>query len=358
MNIGIIGLPSSGKTTIFNALTHGQAETGTYHAGTFSVNMGAVNVPDLRVDKLSAMYKPRKTVYAQVQFKDVAGIEGGSSKGSSLGGRLLNELGANDALLHVVRAFTNLAVPHPNGSVNPRRDYEAMETELILSDMAVIEKRLERLQKERTRSEQPLELPLMQRLIAHLEAQKPLRSIDLTAEEERLLRSYSLLSLKPMVIVLNVNDDADANANEADQQLAALLGREILLQLRGKLEMELAQMDAADAAMFLEEFGLSEPGLDRVIRAGYDLLGVQSFFTVGEDEVRAWTVRRGAPAVEAAGVIHSDLAKGFIRAEVVSYQDLITTGSIPEARRVGKFRLEGRDYIVKDGDILHVRFNL
>lgn len=196
----------------------------------------------------------------------------------------------------------------------------------------------------------------MQRLIAHLEAQKPLRSIDLTAEEERLLRSYSLLSLKPMVIVLNVNDDADAN--EAEQQLAALLGREILLQLRGKLEMELAQMDTADAAMFLEEFGLSEPGLDRVIRAGYDLLGVQSFFTVGEDEVRAWTVRRGAPAVEAAGVIHSDLAKGFIRAEVVSYQDLITTGSIPEARRVGKFRLEGRDYIVKDGDILHVRFNL
>ena len=234
--------------------------------------------------------------------------------------------------------------------------YEAMETELILSDMAVIEKRLERLQKERTRSEQPLELPLMQRLIAHLEAQKPLRSIDLTAEEERLLRSYSLLSLKPMVIVLNVNDDADAN--EAEQQLGALLGREILLQLRGKLEMELAQMDTADAAMFLEEFGLSEPGLDRVIRAGYDLLGVQSFFTVGEDEVRAWTVRRGAPAVEAAGVIHSDLAKGFIRAEVVSYQDLITTGSIPEARRVGKFRLEGRDYIVKDGDILHVRFNL
>ncbi len=356
MNIGIIGLPSSGKTTIFNALTRGQAETGTYHAGTFSVNMGAVSVPDERVDRLSAMYKPRKTIYAQVQFKDVAGIEGGSSKGSSLSGRLLNELGGNDALLHVVRGFTNLSVPHPNGSINPRRDYDALETELILSDMAVIEKRLERLRKERTRSEQPLELPLMERLYAHLEDQKPLRSADLTNEEEKLLRSYSLLSLKPMVVVLNVNDDADAS--EAEQQLAAHLSKAILLQLRGKLEMELAQMEAADAAVFLEEFGLSEPGLERVIRASYDLLGVQSFFTVGEDEVRAWTVRRGAAAVEAAGVIHSDLAKGFIRAEVVSYQDLTATGSIPEARRVGKFRLEGRDYIVKDGDILHVRFNL
>ena len=356
MNIGIIGLPSSGKTTVFNALTRGQAETGTYHAGTFSVNMGAVSVPDVRVDTLSAMYKPRKTIYAQVQFKDVAGIEGGSSKGSSLSGRLLNELSGNDALLHVVRAFTNLSVPHPNGSINPRRDYDAMETELILSDMAVIEKRLERLRKERTRSEQPLELPLMERLYAHLEDQKPLRSADLTNEEEKLLRSYSLLSLKPMVVVLNVNDDADAS--EAEQQLAAHLSKAILLQLRGKLEMELAQMEAADAAVFLEEFGLSEPGLERVIRASYDLLGVQSFFTVGEDEVRAWTVRRGAAAVEAAGVIHSDLAKGFIRAEVVSYQDLTATGSIPEARRVGKFRLEGRDYIVKDGDILHVRFNL
>lgn len=356
MNIGIIGLPSSGKTTIFNALTRGQAETGTYHAGTFSVNMGAVSVPDERVDRLSAMYKPRKTIYAQVQFKDVAGIEGGSSKGSSLSGRLLNELGGNDALLHVVRGFTNLSVPHPNGSINPRRDYDALETELILSDMAVIEKRLERLRKERTRSEQPLELPLMERLYAHLEDQKPLRSADLTNEEEKLLRSYSLLSLKPMVVVLNVNDDA--NASEAEQQLAEHLGKAILLQLRGKLEMELAQMEAADAAVFLEEFGLSEPGLERVIRASYDLLGVQSFFTVGEDEVRAWTVRRGAAAVEAAGVIHSDLAKGFIRAEVVSYQDLTATGSIPEARRVGKFRLEGRDYIVKDGDILHVRFNL
>ena len=171
MNIGIIGLPSSGKTTIFNALTRGQAETGTYHAGTFSVNMGAVSVPDERVDRLSAMYKPRKTIYAQVQFKDVAGIEGGSSKGSSLSGRLLNELGGNDALLHVVRGFTNLSVPHPNGSINPRRDYDALETELILSDMAVIEKRLERLRKERTRSEQPLELPLMERLYAHLEDQ-------------------------------------------------------------------------------------------------------------------------------------------------------------------------------------------
>lgn len=356
MNIGIIGLPSSGKTTVFNALTRGQAETGTYHAGTFSVNMGAVSVPDVRVDTLSAMYKPRKTIYAQVQFKDVAGIEGGSSKGSSLSGRLLNELSGNDALLHVVRAFTNLSVPHPNGSINPRRDYDALETELILSDMAVIEKRLERLRKERTRSEQPLELPLMERLYAHLEDQEPLRSADLTNEEEKLLRSYSLLSLKPMVVVLNVNDDA--NASEAEQQLAEHLGKAILLQLRGKLEMELAQMEAADAAVFLEEFGLSEPGLERVIRASYDLLGVQSFFTVGEDEVRAWTVRRGAAAVEAAGVIHSDLAKGFIRAEVVSYQDLIATGSIPEARRVGKFRLEGRDYIVKDGDILHVRFNL
>lgn len=357
MHIGIIGLPSSGKTTIFNALTHGQAQTGAFNAGTFSVNVGAVNVPDPRVDRLSALYKPRKTIYAQVQFKDVAGIEGdskGSGHKSGLSGRLLNELGGNDALLHVVRGFTNLSVPHPHGSINPARDYEAMEAELILSDLAVIEKRLERLRKERTRSEQPLELPLMERLYARLEEQKPLRNIELTGDEEKLLRSYSLLSLKPMIVVLNVDDDTD----QPGPELTAGLENAIVLSLRGKLEMELAQMAAEDAALFLEEFGLQEPGLERVIAACYDLLGVQSFFTVGEDEVRAWTIARGATAVEAAGVIHSDLAKGFIRAEVVSYGDLIAAGSIPEARRVGRFRLEGRDYVVADGDIVHVRFNL
>jgi hypothetical protein len=356
MHIAIIGLPSSGKTTLFNALTHGQAETGTYHAGTFNVNMAAVTVPDARVDRLSALYRPKKTVYAQVQFKDVAGIEGGSAKGSALSGRLLNELSGNDAFLHVVRAFTDPAVPHPSGRIDPQRDYVALEAELILSDMAIVEKRLERLRKERTRSTSPAELPLMERLLARLEAEQPLRGIDLSGEEDKLLRSYGLLSLKPMVVVVNVGDDADLD--QAARQIRVPAEQVTVLPLRGKLEMELAQMAADEAAEFLADFGLSEPGLARVIAACYDLLGVHSFFTVGEDEVRAWTVRRGANALEAAGAIHTDLAKGFIRAEVVAYADLIAAGSIPEARKIGKFQLEGRDYVVRDGDIVHVRFNL
>lgn len=356
MQIAIIGLPSSGKTTIFNALTHGQAETGTYHAGTFNVNVAAVTVPDGRVDRLSELYRPRKTVYAQVQFKDVAGIEGGSPKGSGLSGRLLNELSGNDAFLHVVRAFNDPAVPHPAGRLDAQRDYVALEAELILSDMAIIEKRLERLRKERTRGTSPAELPLMERLLARLEEEKPLRGIDLSAEEDKLLRSYGLLSLKPMVVVINVDDDADLD--QAARQISVPVEQVTVVPLRGKLEMELSQMAEDEAAEFLADFGLSEPGLARVIAACYDLLGVHSFFTVGEDEVRAWTIQRGATALEAAGTIHTDLAKGFIRAEVVAYADLIATGSIPEARKVGKFQLEGRDYVVRDGDIVHVRFNL
>jgi hypothetical protein len=269
----------------------------------------------------------------------------------------------SDALLHVVRAFEDPTVPHIEGTVNPRRDVDIIDTELLLSDQIIVERRMDRLHSQAGKSATPqqraaseAEMGLLQRLHETLDAGIPLRDIELSADEVKSLRGYGLLTLKPVMVVLNVGDEP------ADDALEALLEyrhrRTTVATLQGRLEMELAQMDPAEAAEFLTEYGISEPGLNRVIRLSYSLLGLQSFFTVGEDEVRAWTVPVGATAVEAAGVIHSDLAKGFIRAEVAGYDALIQSGSMAAARARGQLRLEGKDYIVRDGDIVHVRFNV
>jgi len=352
MKLGIIGLPQSGKTTLFNALTRGNAPLSA-SAGRLEVHTAVVDVPDERIDRLAAMFKPRKTTYAKVTYADIAGLEGSASKGG-ISGPLLNQLSQMDGFIHVVRCFEAHDVPHPAGSVNPARDVETMLGELILNDLVLVERKLERLAEERRKggSDKALierQTALFNRLRETLEAGTPLRAIELSAEEQRELSSFGLLTRKPILTVFNLGEGQEAPPLALDHPSIAL---------QGKLEMELAQLAPEDATLFMAEYGIQELGLSRVIRLSYELLHLQSFFTVGEDEVRAWTVRRGATALEAAGVIHSDLQRGFVRAEVVSYEDLIALGSLAEARARGKLRLEGKDYIVQDGDILHIRFHL
>jgi len=362
MQIAIIGLPNSSKTTIFNALTRGNLETNAFSTGQFEVHTAVVDVPDARIDRLSAMFKPRKTIYAKVTYADIAGLAKGVSEGG-LSGPLLNVLSQSDALLHVVRAFDDPNVPHVEGTVNPRRDVDILDGELLLSDQIIVERRIERLEAQikkggdkLARAANEAELELMKRLHAQLETGAPLRDMELEPAELKSLRNFGLLSLKPLLIVLNVGD------GPAEPVLARLAdyhhAHTVVAAMHGRLEMELAQMAPEEAAEFLGEYGIQEPGMNRVLHLSYKLLGLHSFFTVGEDEVRAWTIPVGAPAVEAAGVIHTDLARGFIRAEVISYDALIAAGMLANARGRGLLRLEGKEYTVQDGDILNIRFNV
>jgi ribosome-binding ATPase len=353
MEIGIIGLPNSGKTTIFNALTRSQTATAAFSSGQLEVHTAVVDVPDERVERLTEMFKPKRTIYAQVTYNDIAGLGKGAGK-TGISGPLLNAIAANDALMLVVRAFEDESVAHPDNTIDAGRDLSMMEAELILNDMTTIDRRLERLKgmklrgtpEERKRMAE--EEILLQRLMAILEEERPLREVELTEEERRMLGGFGLLSLKPLLRVINAGDD------DSDEKYGDLVDGRTLV-LRGKLEAELAQMSPEEANEFLTDFGISEPGLNRAIRFSYEMLGLESFFTVGEDEVRAWTIAKGTPAPVAAGVIHSDLQKGFIRAETIPYDDLMALGSMAEARKHGKLRLEGKEYIVQDGDILNIR---
>jgi GTP-binding protein YchF len=350
MKLGIIGLPQSGKTTIFNALTRSNTPT-TASAGRIEVHNGVVDVPDSRIDKLTGMFKPKKTIYAKVTYADIAGLDG-NSKGIT--GSLLNTLGQMDAFIHVVRCFEDDNVPHPTGSINPVRDVDAMLTELLLNDQIAVERKLERLVDDRKKggtdkAVNERQTVLFTRMLEGLNANLPLRKLTYTPEEEKELSSFGLLTRKQILTVFNLGDSQKAPTPELDHPMVAL---------PGKLEMEIAQLSAEDAELFMAEYEISEPALNRMIRLSYDLLNLQSFFTVGEDEVRAWTTRRHATAVESAGEIHTDIARGFIRAEVVAYDDLTSLGSMAECKAKGKFRLEGKEYIVKDGDIVHIRSSL
>jgi len=362
MRLGIIGLPQSGKTTVFNALTRGHAPTGSMiGGGRFEVHTAVVPVPDPRVDALSAIFHPKKTIYAQVTYSDIAGIETTPTARGELKGPLLAELRQMDGLLHVVRAFEDPAVPHPLSSIDPARDAAAMDGELLINDLITVERKLERLQddlrkgaaKDKTLAQK--EIDLFEKLHAHLQADKPLREMDFSADEARALSGHGLLTLKPMLILWNLGEGQKEPALPGQASGAARPGYGTA-GIQGKIEMEIAQLPPEEMRTFLAEYGIEEPGLNRVIRLSYDLLGLQSFFTVGEDEVRAWTVRRGALAPEAAGVIHTDLQKGFIRAEVVPYEDLAALGGLAEAKTKGKLRLEGKEYPVRDGDVLNIRF--
>jgi GTP-binding protein YchF len=354
MRLGIIGLPQSGKTTVFNALTRGHQPLTT-SGGRFDVHTGVVDVPDGRVDRLSALFKPKKTIYAKVTYADIAGLEGSQS---AVSGQLLNLLTQMDGLLHVVRCFEDADIPHPAGNVNPQRDIATMDAELLLNDMIAVERKLERLTEERKkgggreRSVIDREAVLFERFKDVLSREIPLREIELTAEEEKTLSGFGFLTRKPMLVLLNLHEGQETPSFEypyAHSSLAAL---------QGKLEMEIAQLAAVDADIFMAEFGITELGLARVIRVSYDLLGLISFFTVGPDEVRAWTLHRGLSAYDAAGEIHTDLQKGFIRAEVIPNDELLALGGLSEAKAKGRLRLEGKEYIVHDGEIVHIRFNV
>jgi GTP-binding protein YchF len=354
MRLGIIGLPQTGKTTIFNALTRGNQPVTT-SGGRFEVHTGVVDVPDERVDRLSAMFKPKKTIYAKVTYADIAGLEGGKS---AISGALLNQLSQMDGLLHVVRCFDDPSVPHPAITIDAQRDIANMDAELLLNDLIAVERKLERLDEERKKGggrEKAVverEIALFTRFHEVLNQETPLREIEVTPEDEKALAGFGFLTRKPLLVLLNLAEGQAPPAIEANRPLVGVVA------LQGKLEMDIAQLPAEDAELFMTEYGIAELGLKRVISQSYDLLGQQSFFTVGEDEVRAWTVRCGATALEAAGTIHTDLMKGFIRAEVVTYPDLVSLGGLAEARGKGKLRLEGKEYIVQDGEIVHIRFNI
>jgi GTP-binding protein YchF len=363
MKLGIVGLPSSGKTTIFNALTKGDAPTGQSMGGRFDVLTAVVDVLDERVDVLSEMFNPKKTTYARITYTDVAGLQKGAGESGGLSGELLNHLSGLDGFVHVVRAFESDLVPHMDGSVDPLRDLEAVDMEFLLSDLATVEKRLQKLQDGLARGafkdnkvEAQQELVLFEQMNEALSEERPLRTLHLTGDQEKSLRGFGLLTLKPTLIVFNIGDDQEEIAIDYDYPDT------LVTNLRGKLEMELSQLsaegDTESLEMFMAEYGVDELSLDKIIRLSYDLMGLQSFFTVGEDEVRAWTVKRGADAVEAAGTIHSDLAKGFIRAETVAYDDLVALGSMAKARTAGKLRQEGKTYVVQDGDIINIKFNI
>jgi GTP-binding protein YchF len=357
MQIGIIGLPNSGKTTVFNALTGLTRPTSAVTATKLEIHTGTVDVPDPRVQRLSEICKKCKKIYTQVTYADIAGLEKGIGR-TGLSGPLRNQISQMDAFLHVVRVFDDPLVPHIEGSLNPQRDIAILDTEFILSDLVAIEKRLERLTSDLKKSGKERdaalkEQALMLRLKDALEAEKPMRDIELTPEEEHMIRSFGFLSQKPVLILINTGDEM----GEPSQYVTYTHRRAAVTALQGKLEMEIAQMSPEDAEVFLKEFGIAEPGRSRVIKLSYELLGLHSFLTVGEDECRAWTARRGATALEAAAAIHTDLAKGFIRAEVYPFDELDRLGSEAAVKTAGKVRLEGKDYVVKDGDVLYIRFS-
>ncbi len=358
MRLGIIGLPNSGKTTIFNALTGGESLTSAATNGQFEINTATVRVPDLRIDHLSDIYQPRKTTYTHITYVDIAGLDEGIG-GGVLPGQFRNELSQVDGFLHVLRGFDDQRAPHPYGAVDPARDLATIDSEFLLMDLLSVESRLQRIADERRvkgkKAEQSLtgEAPLFEKLKAHLESEQPLRSLRLSRAEDKLIRGFGFLTRKPVLAVINSGDDALDSSALSDLPYP----NAGLVNIQGALEAEIAQLDAADAALFMEEYGISELSRSKVIRLSYDLLGIRSFFTVGQDEVRAWSFPEGATAPQAAGVIHSDLQRGFIRAEVFRYADLAELGSEFAIKNAGKQRLEGKEYRVLDGDILNIRHN-
>ena len=360
MKVAIIGLPNSGKTTVFNALTRASAETATFSSGRLEPNIAMVKVPDTRLEKLNEIYRPRKLTSAEVQYVDIGGLGGIEQRNEGLAPELLNYAGTADALLHVVRAFDDDRVPHPSGSVDVARDVAAVDAELMLADLILIERRLERLEKDirkfsgSQRVQNLKEQQLLMRLKEELESERPIRDLSLAPQEEKFIRGFQLLSQKPVLLLLNIDENCINDPPAFDYAFR----QSAVVELSAKVEAELAQLEDDETEEFMQDLGISEAARDRVIRVSYQLLGLISFLTVGEDEVRAWTIRCGMTAHEAGGVIHSDIQRGFIRAEVIPFERLVTEGSIVAAKKRGLVRLEGKNYIVKDGDISHFLFNV
>ena len=355
MQTGIIGLPQVGKTSLFKILTHVHLDAKAAHAPT---HIGVARVPDERLDKLAALYKPKKTTHATIEYVDVGGIVKDRARDSAL----FTQLREVEALAHVVRVFDDPSVPHPAGSIDPLRDVQNLELELMLTDLDQITRRIERLEKDLKKKKDPVlehELALLTRCRAAIEAEKPLRELEFHTEDQKILTSFMFLSRRPMLYVLNLGDEEVAELDQAVEKhsLGALAARPntAVVPVCGRIEAELADLEDAEAAELLAAYGLKEPGLDRLIHATYRLLGLISFFTTGEPEVRAWTIRRGTTAVKAAGTVHSDFERGFIKAEVVRWDDLLAAGSLGHAREHGKVKLEGKEYVVEEGDVILFR---
>jgi hypothetical protein len=352
MKVGIIGFARSGKTTVFNSLTGAHAEVGAF--GSREANLAVLKVPDERVDKLAEIYQPKKVAYAEFQFVDVAPDES-TGEEKALSSAAMTALRQVDALVHVVRAFENENVMHPLGGVDPARDCASLEDEMQIDDLVIIERRMERLEKENKKDRQ---YELLGRCKAHIESGKPLRALELSDQEEKEIAGFCFLSRKPLLLLGNYGDEKIGDDDPAALRAYAEKTGQTLIELCGAMEMEVSQLPEDERGPFREELGLGEESRTRFLKSAYAMLGLISFLTVGEPEVHAWTIERGTRAQDAAGTIHSDLARGFIRAEVVHYDDFMEAGSMAKAKEAGKVRLEGKEYIVQDGDIMLIRFNV